>query len=171
MDWSRLMLSVGADRDLKEEVRAGRFRQDLYYRLSVFPIDVAPLRERREDIPRLAAHCLRLASERLKLPLPTLTAGNVAKLQAHNWPGNVRELQNIIERAVIVSVGGSLRLDLPMVDASGAGPASAPSSNASSDVIGEDEKLTRERDNVRAALRQSHWKVSGVGGAAELLGV
>ena len=162
---------AATNRDLKEEVRAGRFRQDLYYRLSVFPIDVAPLRERREDIPHLAAHCLRLASERLKLPLPTLTAGNVAKLQAHNWPGNVRELQNIIERALIVSGGGSLRLDLPMVEVSGADPGSEPLSSASSDVIAENEKLTRERDNVRAALRQSHWKVSGVGGAAELLGI
>ena len=162
---------AATNRNLQEDVRVGRFRQDLYYRLSVFPIDVAPLRERREDIPRLAAHCLRLAAERLKLPLPTLTAANVSDLQAYDWPGNVRELQNVMERAVIVSGGGSLRLELPVASASSGGPPAQPALGAPSHVIGESEKLTRERENVRAALRKSQWKISGAGGAAELLGV
>ncbi len=91
------------------------------------------------------AHCLRLASERLKLPLPTLTAGSVAELQAYVWPGNVRELQNVVERAVIVSGAWSLRLELPVVSVSSGGPAAPPAWGGPSDVIGENKKLRLSR--------------------------
>ena len=162
---------AATNRDLRAEVQAGRFRQDLYYRLSVFPIEVAPLRERREDIPRLAAHCLEHASERMKLPRPLLTAGAVQRLQDYEWPGNVRELQNVVERAVIVSGAGPLRVDLPTSLAPQA-PIPLPfPTRTPMGVIDEAEKRARERENVLAALKKTGWKISGRGGAAELLGV
>ena len=102
-----------ANRDLKSLVRAGRFREDLYYRLSVFPIEVPPLRERKDDIPVLAKHFLEMASKRFSRSGLHLTASQMRQLQNYDWPGNVRELQNVIERAVITSHLGSLRLDIP----------------------------------------------------------
>ena len=103
---------AATNRQLKEEVERNRFRQDLYYRLNVFPMEVPPLRSRREDIPALASHLLKLASKKLKLPSPRLTQANVQELQKYNWPGNVRELQNVMERALITSQGGKLALNL-----------------------------------------------------------
>lgn len=165
---------AATNRDLKQEVDAGRFRQDLYYRLNVFPIEVPPLSQRDEDVPRLAAHYLRHAAERLKRPCPTLTQANVLQLLSYDWPGNVRELQNVIERAVIVSGTGPLHLDLPSITSK------MPSSNASpmpaspaaeSRVVREDRKREQDRDNILAALRKTNWKISGQHGAAELLGL
>jgi len=93
---------AATNRDLQKEVEAGRFRQDLYYRLNVFPIEVAPLRRRKEDIPLLASHLLEHAARKLNCAQPRLTKAHVIKLQSYDWPGNVRELQNVIERAVII---------------------------------------------------------------------
>ncbi len=105
---------VGAtNRDLKKEAAAGRFREDLYYRLSVFPIQVAPLRERKEDIPPLAKHFVDLSVRELRIPKPRLTRAGIAKLLSYDWPGNVRELRNVIDRAVILARGGALDFDLP----------------------------------------------------------
>ena len=105
---------VGAtNRDLKKEAAAGRFREDLYYRLSVFPIQVAPLRDRKEDIPPLAKHFIDLSVRELRSPKPRLTRAGVAKLQSYDWPGNIRELRNVIDRAVILARGGALDFDLP----------------------------------------------------------
>ena len=101
---------AATNRQLKEEVERNRFRQDLYYRLNVFPMEVPPLRSRKEDIPALASHLLKLASKKLKLPSPRLTQANVQELQKYHWPGNVRELQNVMERALITSQGGKLAL-------------------------------------------------------------
>ena len=103
---------AATNRDLKKEVDAGRFRQDLFYRLSVFPIEIPPLRERREDIPPLAAHFVRQSARRMNRPAPRITQAALSQLTAYDWPGNVRELQNAIERAVILSRGGPLRFDL-----------------------------------------------------------
>jgi transcriptional regulator with PAS, ATPase and Fis domain len=89
-------------------VAAGRFRQDLYYRLSLFPIELPPLRERKEDLPLLGAHFLRLASRRLTRPTPGLTKADLEMLRHYDWPGNVRELAHVIERAVILSDGQRL---------------------------------------------------------------
>ena len=103
---------AATNRDLKKEVDTGRFRQDLFYRLSVFPIEVPPLRERREDIPPLAAHFVRQSARRMNRPDLRITQAALSELAAYDWPGNVRELQNTVERAVILSRGGPLRFDL-----------------------------------------------------------
>src|SRR5208282_462333 len=94
---------AATNRDLKKEIDAGRFRQDLFYRLSVFPIEVPPLRERREDIPWLATHFLAQSARRMNRPVPRISQTALSALGAHDWPGNVRELQNTIERAIILS--------------------------------------------------------------------
>ena len=150
---------AATNRNLKREVDAGRFRQDLYYRLNVFPVDVPPLSQRDEDIPRLAAHYLRRAAARLKRPCPTLTQANVLQLLSYDWPGNVRELQNVIERAVIVSRNGPLQLDLPATTAkmssSMASPAT-PTSRTDVRVVHEDKKREQDRGNIVAALQKTN---------------
>ena len=98
-------LIVASNRHLDAEVRAGRFRQDLWYRLNVFPITVPPLRQRREDIPLLTAHFLQKHCRKLGRPVLEVSPATMATLQAHTWPGNVRELENVVERAVILSRG------------------------------------------------------------------
>jgi transcriptional regulator with GAF, ATPase, and Fis domain len=102
---------AATNRKLSEEVKAGRFREDLYYRLNVFPIEVPPLRERGEDIPLLAASFVRRFAQRIGRPLEPLSPEDVRRLQAYSWPGNVRELENLMERAVITAEGGRLNLD------------------------------------------------------------
>ncbi|MBI4271366.1 MAG: sigma 54-interacting transcriptional regulator, partial [Candidatus Rokubacteria bacterium] len=168
---------AATNRDLKRDVETGRFRQDLYYRLSVFPIELPSLRERPDDIGALAAHFLRLACSRLKRPDIRLTSQDVATLRQYDWPGNVRELQHVIERAVILAQGGRLRLD-PALARRHAGPPSATlrraaivQSRPAAAVAPEAEMRARERENVLAALDQARWKVYGPGGAAELLGI
>ena len=106
-------LIAATNRDLKAEAEAGRFRQDLYYRLSVFPVELPPLRERPEDIPLLADHFLALSARKLGRPRPRLTLADVQRLQRYDWPGNVRELQHVIERAMITAVGGRLTVRTP----------------------------------------------------------
>jgi transcriptional regulator with GAF, ATPase, and Fis domain len=105
---------AATNRDLKKEAATGRFREDLYYRLNVFPLEVPPLRERMDDIPSLAKHFVDLSSRELKCAKPRLTHAAVTKLRSYDWPGNVRELRNVIERAVILARGGMLEFDLPM---------------------------------------------------------
>src|SRR5438094_222791 len=109
----KVRLIAATNRDLLAEARAGRFRLDLYYRLSVFPIEVPSLRERLEDVGELAEHFIKQASRRLGVPRPRLTKIQAQELQSYDWPGNVRELQNVIERAVILAKGGKLQFDLP----------------------------------------------------------
>ena len=114
-------LIAATNRDLKQEVQRGRFREDLYFRLNVFPVESVPLRERREDIPLLAQHFLTRESKALKSEL-RLSEGDARRLSRYDWPGNVRELQNVIERAAILAQNGRLRIDLP--DGSGVQPSS-----------------------------------------------
>ena len=104
---------AATNRDLQQEVEAGRFRKDLYYRLNVYPIEIPPLRSRKEDIPLLASHLLALAARKFNCGQLGLTQAHAVTLQGYDWPGNVRELQNVIERAVITSRGNTLRFDLP----------------------------------------------------------
>ena len=165
---------AATNRDLKQEVEAGRFRQDLYYRINVFPIEVAPLRRREEDIPRLATHYLRQAAGRLKRPCPPLTQACVLQLLSYDWPGNVRELQNVIERAVITCGSGPLQFDLPAAQVGQPLATNRPVHSALGAVVGvipEAEKKQEERENILAALRQTEWKVYGQHGAAALLGI
>lgn len=165
--------------DFEKMIDAGRFRQDLYYRLNVFPIEVAPLRKRLEDVPLLAAKFAESSAKRMRVPVPKFTKGDVRLLQRYDWPGNVRELQNVVERAVIAARGGRLRFDLPEKP-TGLDPVSRAGSNVSPggaggdgspDFLTEDEMQRFERDNLIAALRATNWKVYGPGGAADLLGV
>jgi transcriptional regulator with GAF, ATPase, and Fis domain len=165
---------IGAtNRDLKKEAAAGRFREDLYYRLNVFPIQVMPLRERVEDIPPLASHFIELSVKELRCPPPRLTRAGVVKLQSYDWPGNVRELRNVIERAVIVSRGGVLDFDLPVTHALPTALRGTPADTDATEpeIWTELEMRRRERDNHLAALQKTNWKITGPDGAAELLGI
>jgi transcriptional regulator with GAF, ATPase, and Fis domain len=166
---------VGAtNRDLKKEAAAGRFREDLYYRLSVFPIQVAPLRDRKEDIPPLAQHFVDMSVRELRSSKPRLTRAGVAKLQSYEWPGNIRELRNVIDRAVILARGGTLDFDLPSGDAgsrSTSPGAQSARDGESAGFLTESEMRERERENLLAVLEKSGWKIKGEDGAAELLGI
>ena len=153
-------------RDLKQEVRRGRFREDLYFRLDVFPIESAPLRERRDDIPLLAAHFVQGEARKLRRGDLKLTEGDVRRLMQYDWPGNVRELENVIERAAILARHARLRIDLPAVKTA-ATAAQAPSDR----LLTDDERRERDRANILAALESCGGKVFGRGGAAELLDV
>jgi formate hydrogenlyase transcriptional activator len=159
---------AATNRDLKQAVTKGLFREDLFYRLNVFPIEVPPLHDRIEDVPLLAKHFVELSAKELHCPKPRLTRAGIAKLQSYDWPGNIRELRNVIERAVIVSRGGVLDFDLP-VKLSLSVPAHAKA--AEPEILTDVELRQRERDNLLAALKKTHWKIKGPGGAAELLGV
>ena len=168
---------AATNRDLKKAVAAGRFREDLYYRLNVFPVQVPPLRERMDDLPLLAKHFVELSSKDLKCAKPRLTRAAVAKLQSYDWPGNVRELRNVIERAVILARGEALDFDLPMTGEAVPPPRPSPSPDSSAEGPAQPKFLTeaelerRERENLLLVLEAAHWKIKGADGAAELLGV
>ena len=158
---------AATNRDLAAEVEAGRFRQDLFYRLSVFPIENPPLRDRREDIPRLAEHFIRVAAKRMNRRPPKFTSSAASQLSARDWPGNVRELQNAVERAVILSQGNPLLFDDPVTPPK---IQAAPLSQESSLLTRSDLK-SRERESIAAALAQTGGKIFGADGAAALLGM
>jgi transcriptional regulator with GAF, ATPase, and Fis domain len=162
---------AATNRNLEKEVAAGRFRGDLYYRLNVFPLKIAPLRERKGDIPLLAAYFLNLVAKDLGCPKPRLTQAGIETLKNNDWPGNIRELRNVIERAVIFAGGGALEFDLP---ANGSNPASferADVNRREPEILTEPEIRRRERDNIFAVLQKTSWKIKGADGAAELLGL
>ncbi len=165
-------LVAATNRDLEELVKAGGFREDLYYRLSVFPIEVPPLRERGEDVVQLASHFLDRVCLEFGRPPLGLSKQQSELLRQYAWPGNVRELKNVIERAVILSTGKALRLDLAMVDIlheqSGRSPVSAKTQPV---IMTEKELLALQKDNLLTALRLSNWRVSGPNGAAKLVGL
>jgi DNA-binding NtrC family response regulator len=165
---------AATNRNLQMEVEAGRFRQDLYYRLNVVPIEVVPLRKRKEDIPLLAAHFLERAARKLKVRPARLTQAHLAQLQGYDWPGNVRELQNRIERALILAEHSVMYLDLPAGGSPAGVPAVPPTPGpraADVEVLSDVEFRQRERGNVLAALNKTGWKIHGPGGTAELLGL
>jgi formate hydrogenlyase transcriptional activator len=164
---------AATNRDLKKEVAAGRFREDLYYRLHVFPIHVTALKEREDDIPLLAKHFVELSVKELGCAKPRLTRAGVIRLQNYDWPGNVRELRNVIERAVILARGGPLHFELPVTDSAPmpAPPKPAHENGSGHGVITEAEMQRLERDNLIAGLDRTGWKIRGSDGAAELLGV
>jgi transcriptional regulator with GAF, ATPase, and Fis domain len=164
---------AATNRSLDAEVRANRFRQDLFYRLNVFPLWLPPLRARKGDIPVLASHIISEVSRRLGTPAPPLTTEDIGRLQEHSWPGNVRELENVIERAVILSKGVRLRLDIALPQLSDGCAASAPSWDSGADevVLSDRECRDRDRANLLRALKRSSGRIHGPGGAAALLGV
>jgi transcriptional regulator with GAF, ATPase, and Fis domain len=165
---------AATNRNLKKDVAKGRFRQDLYYRLNVFPIEVAPLRLRKVDIPLLAEHFLGLIQKRGNRKFSRLTTSNLKQLQNYDWPGNVRELQNVIERAAIASQGRVLQFVLP--NGNGLGESHPATEfdlepNIDWEVVPESEMRRRERQNIIDALKKSKWKIYGTEGAAQLLGI
>jgi len=155
---------AATNRDLVQAVRDGRFREDLYYRLNVFPIDVPALRERGDDVIVLARSFAARIAQRMGRTIEPLASEDLACLRAYGWPGNVRELQNVVERAVITSIGGRLavRRFLPQL---------APPPPARPTVVRTVRDLEQlERESILAALEASTWQIAGDGGAADRLG-
>ena len=147
-------------RDLGEEVAAGRFRQDLFYRLNVFPITIPPLRQRTEDILPLTRHFIEKYNRRMGKRIDTLSKNSLDKLLHYQWPGNVRELEHLVERCIIVSPGNSFTLADPL------------GSFAASAAIKDSEKkdlASIERHHILHVLRTTEWKIEGPGGAASIL--
>jgi len=159
------------NRNLKKDVTAGLFREDLYYRLNVFPIEIPPLRDRREDVLPLAMLFLERSARRFGRSAPKVTREVLQRLEGYPWPGNVRELQNVIERAVIVSRGTRLRLELDARAAIEPEAARDESVQNPARVMTEAEIRSFERENLRAALQVCGGKIYGPDGAANLLGM
>ncbi len=162
---------AATNRNLEQLIVDGEFREDLFYRLSVFPVDVPPLRERGADIVQLAQHFLEQTCKDFGRETMTLTRSQAGQIKAYSWPGNVRELKNVIERAVILSPGKALRLDLSMPDLKSDEETVTVVQQPGNELMTEAEMRDFQRANIVKALEQANWKVSGSGGAAELLGV
>jgi PAS domain S-box-containing protein len=148
---------AATSRDLEKEVKEGKFREDLYYRLNVFPINVPPLRNRREDIPMIAWHLLRLLGDRMGRDVEMVQAATMTALQHYHWPGNVRELRNIIERSLIMNPGPIFVAELPQ--------------NFGGPSITGTTLEEIERNHITRLLEKSGWRVRGTAGAAEALGL
>ncbi len=148
---------AATSRNLQAMVKEGTFREDLFYRLDVFPIFIPPLRERREDIPALVWHILRNLGKRMGRNVEALHASTMREFQKHSWPGNVRELGNVIERNLILNTGPIFRAEVPDLG------------------LDKDRSLRRldevEMEHLRTVLQSTHWRVRGRGGAAEVLGL
>ena len=156
---------AATNRDLRQAIQEGAFREDLFYRLSVFTLELPPLRQRQEDIPALAVHFAERYAQHLRRPVPTLAEGVVAHLQAYSWPGNVRELEHLIHRAVLLCEGGVIRVGdllLPSV-ARRAGEVSPPAPAAGEGLD--------EKQQLVEALQATNWMIYGERGAAHLLGM
>jgi len=162
-----IRLIAATNRNLEEMVKAKEFREDLWFRLNVFPIRIPPLRERKEDIPALVRYFLDRKSRELKLPAsPLLGRGAIDHLMAYSWPGNVRELENLLERALILSRGEPLTFnDLGGEKLKGGSFTAVPSPDESLKL---DEVMSR---HIQRVLEMTKGKVHGKGGAAELLGI
>ena len=155
---SDFRLIAATNQDLASLVKNGKFRKDLFYRLKVFPIHVPSLRERKEDIPILVSHFLNLNNTRLGKSIKGVSRGDLTRLKAYSWPGNVRELQHIVERAAILSDGEFLRI-----------PELNPHSGRENHAANFQSLKEMERNYILEALGRCQWRVSGNGGAAELL--
>ena len=155
---------AATNRKLHDEVSAGRFRQDLFYRLNVYPITIPPLRQRREDIPLLVSHYARQIGERLGKSISEVPAQVMREFTEYNWPGNIRELQNVIERAVIVSSDGVLRLPEPLVQTTVAPAGEGEAFKVTISTLDE-----AEREHILRALEATGWRIEGPKGAAAML--
>jgi transcriptional regulator with GAF, ATPase, and Fis domain len=148
---------AATNQNLDEAVRKGRFREDLYYRFNVFPITIPPLRERREDIPLLVRTFVKEFSERMRKPIERIPRKSMEAIQGYAWPGNVRELRNVIERAMILSHGPTLQVDMPQ--------------KTDTAVYRTQTLQEIERGHMLGVLEQTGWRIRGEGGAAEILGL
>ncbi|KAB2832814.1 MAG: GAF domain-containing protein [Candidatus Brocadia sp.] len=165
---------AATNRDLKKEMESKRFRQDLYFRLSAFPLEIVPLRNRKEDIPLLAKEFLKQICQNMGLKELSLKEKHMLQLRDYDWPGNIRELRNVLERAVILSGGRELRIDLPEISMEKVlpmAPTHAKSMKQSGEILTYEDLKKLEKENILAALHQTNWKVSGPGGASEILGM
>jgi chemotaxis protein methyltransferase CheR len=154
---------AATNRNLRNDVSKGRFRDDLWYRLNVFPLSIPPLRERVEDIPLLVNWIIKRIERRLGKHIKTIPSSVMDELKAYPWPGNVRELENVIERAVIVTPGNMLQL---------AAPLEAAASTAGRNPDAPIKTLAEmEKEHILSTLTKTYWNISGKGGAAELLGL
>jgi PAS domain S-box-containing protein len=166
---------AATNRDIDKVVRDGGFREDLYYRLNVFPIQIPPLRERGDDIVLLASAFTAKFAQRMGRSIEPLSEECKERLKAYSWPGNVRELQNVIERAVITSRNGRLNLDRALPDDCSAISETKSAAQEAQDIanrilqIRELQQL--ERQNILRALESTAWRVAGKDGAAEILGI
>ena len=156
-------------RDLPAEVAAGRFRQDLYYRLNVVPVRVPPLRERREDVGLLAQAFLARSARRLGKHLAPLSPANVELLARQDWPGNVRELQHVLERAAVLARGEEVEVERCLSPARSTPFAAAPGDPQA--ILTAEELRGLEARNLQRALERAGGRIAGAGGAAELLGI
>jgi transcriptional regulator with GAF, ATPase, and Fis domain len=164
---------VATNKDLQEEIKEGKFRLDLFYRLSVFPIHLPPLRERLEDIEPLTRHFLKQLASKSKSRALDLTVSDIQALQKYSYPGNVRELKNIVERAVILAQNSQLNFTLPQIidqTALSENQTSQDISDFGERVITYQELKNLERENIIRALQKSNYKIYGKDGAAEMLG-
>jgi chemotaxis protein methyltransferase CheR len=150
---------AATNRNLEEEVRRGRFREDLWYRLNIFPMTMPPLRDRLDDIPLLVDFYVKKISKRMGKSIEIIPTSVMNALQNYHWPGNVRELENVLERAVINSSGSKLRL----VDELKTRQKDLSTAQKTLEAV--------ERDHIVRILEQTQWKVSGKNGAADILGV
>ena len=148
---------AATNHDLAVMVKEGRFRADLFHRLNVFPFDVPPLRARIDDIPPLVWKFVQEFNSKIGRSIESIPKVTMERIKAYSWPGNVRELRNMVERAMIVSEGRSLQLELPEM------------SQSEDVVLSTLEDV--ERSHIRAVLERAHWRISGKGGAAEILGL
>jgi len=173
---------AATNRDLRQMAAEGRFREDLYFRLSVFPIHIPALRERGRDVEQLAQAFVQRFARRMGKRIARLEASHLKRLRSYDWPGNVRELQNVIERAVILTSGPELQLERAMsgfpssvYPPTGAAekPVATPASDGGSDgrVFTADEMEALERANILRALKTCRWRISGDRGAARMLGL
>jgi formate hydrogenlyase transcriptional activator len=160
-------LIAATNRDLKEMVEDQKFRADLYYRLNVFPVRVPPLRERPDDIPLLVRHFVQQFSRRANRRIDTIPSETMSALLRYHWPGNIRELQNVIERAVILTTGTTLRAPIDELQFSANPVVSEPQSNGNIREVLDEE----ERRRIVAALEETSWVVAGANGAAARLGL
>ncbi|CAG37042.1 sigma-54-dependent Fis family transcriptional regulator [Desulfotalea psychrophila] len=161
---------AATNKNLHEEIVAKKFREDLYFRLNVFPIRVPPLRERKEDIELLANYFLQKILQEMNITQQQFNMQQLQELKEYDWPGNVRELRNIVERSAIFSLSGPLRLHLPET-ADSSTHSHAITTEDSSVILSEKKMLELQRENTRAALAQCNWKIYGIDGAATLLGI
>ncbi len=163
---------AATNRDLENSVREGRFREDLFYRLNVFPLRLPPLRERGDDVVRLASSFAQRFAGRMGRSIAPLTEDYARRLKAYHWPGNVRELQNVIERAVITAEAGKLNLDRALPETSSIHRSPAYNTASLPEAILSAKEIEElERTNILRALDAAKWKVSGEDGAASLLGL